>query len=280
MQRSGCLAGGSMTTYRVNSAEPLVDVTLNQLRDSDETESIIWTERVLWPEAGMVIHHTVMKRAHVVWLEEDSWNKPELEPRGAIIAKRSEYCTMIAYVPSPTQLLIQLPGSESSSGESSLLVQGMDYDKIGYVHSVEGWVRHTCREQQENIADWRRLEELSDSMHPAQRGCSQLKEARRAAGNRNANEPVLVEYYTGIRPAGITAELLGLRPGAHWPRCSYCWRRTLLFGTCEECVGAPCLRYCCRTFDGKKLCPEHWPRRPDSLGQRQQIWPSALELDA
>ena len=143
-------------------------------------------------------------------LRKTAGTSQSLNPEGAIIAKRSGYCTMIAYVPSPTQLLIQLPGSESSSGESSLLVQGMDYDKIGYVHSVEGWVRHTCREQQENIADWRRLEKLSDSMHPAQRGCSQLKEARGTAGNRNADEPVLVEYYTGICPAGITAELLGL----------------------------------------------------------------------
>ena len=82
MQRSGCLAGGSMTTYRVNSAEPLLDVTLNQLRDIDETESIIWTERILWPEAGMVIHHTVMKRAHVVWLEETAGTSQSLNPEG------------------------------------------------------------------------------------------------------------------------------------------------------------------------------------------------------
>ena len=252
----------------------------DKLRDIGETESMIWAERILRPEAGMVIHHTAIERAHVGWLEVDSWNKPELEPRGAIIAKRAGYGTTIAYVPSPTQCLSQLSASESSSGESPLLVQGMDYDTIVYVHCGEVWARRTCREQQENITDWHRFEELSDAMHLTQRGCCQLKEARGTAGNRNADEPVLGEYYTGILPAWITAELLGLRPGAHWPRCSYCWRRTLLFGTCEECVGAPCLRYCCRTFDGKKLCPEHWPRRPDSLGQRQQIWPAALELDA
>ena len=223
---------------------------------------------------------SLLFNGQIGWFEVDSWNKPELEPRGAIIAKLAGYGTAIAYVPSPTQCLSQLSASESSSGESPLLVQGMDYDTIVYVHCGEVWARRTCREQQENIADWHRLEELSDAMHLTQKGCCQLKEARGTAGNRNADEPVLGEYYTGIRPAWIAAELLGLRPGAHWPRCSYCWRRTLLFGTCEECVGAPCLRYCCRTFDGKKLCPEHWPRRPDSLGQRQQIWPSALELDA
>ena len=29
----------------------------------------------------------------------------------------------------------------------------------------------------------------------------------------------------------------------------------------------PCLRPCCQIFDGRRLCPEHWPRRPDSQMQ-------------
>ena len=243
----------------------------DKLRDIVETKSMTWAERILGPEAGMVIHHTVIERAHVGWLEADSWRNPGLEPRGAIIARREGCGTTIAYVPSPTQVPNHLPGSESSSGESPPLVQSVDYDTFVYVHYGEAWVRHTRREQHENIEDCHRLEELSDDMHPAQEGCYQLKEARGKAADRITDEPVLGEFYTGTRPSWIAAELLGLRPGAHWPRCSYCWRRTLLFGTCEECVGVPCLRYCCRTFDGKRLCPEHWPRRPDSLGQCQQI---------
>ena len=84
--------------------------------------------------------------------------------------------------------------------------------------------------------------ELSNSMDPTQKAGNQLKEVKGAAGNRNADELVLVGYYTGA-PAGITAELLGLRPRAHWPKYSYYWKRCLLFGTCEECVGEPRLRY-------------------------------------
>ena len=84
---------------------------------------------------------------------------------------------MTAYVPSPTQVPNLLPGSESSSSESPPLVQGVDYDTFVYVHYVEVWVRHTCREQHENIEDWHRLEELSNAMHPAHEGCCQLKEA-------------------------------------------------------------------------------------------------------
>ena len=235
------------------------DQALAILREIDETERMMWAEMVLWPEAGMVIHHTRLERAHVGLVDEGSRNKPELESRVAVIAKRSGYRTVFAYATSPTQALIQ----------------GMDYDKIGCMHSVERWAGQTCREQQEKIADWRRIKELSNSVDLTQKGGNQFKEARGAAG-MNADELVLVELNTGIFPAGITAELLGLSPGAHWPKCSYCWRRTLLFGTCEECVGEPCLRYCCRTFDGRRLCPEHWPRRPDSQGQLQQIWPSVL----
>ena len=105
------------------------------LREIDDTERMMWAERVLWPRAGMVIQHTMMERVHVELVEEGGWNKPELEPRVAIIAKRSGYCTMGAYVPLPTTVLIQLPESESSNGESSLLARGMDYDRFGYIHN-------------------------------------------------------------------------------------------------------------------------------------------------
>ena len=79
-------------------------------------------------------------------------------------------------------------------------------------------------------------------MDPTQKAGNQLKEVKGAAGNRNADELVLVGYYTGA-PAGITAELLGLRPRARWPKHSYYWKRSLLFETCEECVGELHLRY-------------------------------------
>ena len=84
--------------------------------------------------------------------------------------------------------------------------------------------------------------ELSNSMDPTQEAGNQLKEVKGAAGNKNANELVLVGYYTGA-PAGITAELLGLRPRARWPKYSYYWRRSLLVETCEERVGELHLRY-------------------------------------
>ena len=122
IQRSGCLAGGSRIVQ--------TPVGCGKLQDIIDTEHLTCTERILRPDAGMVIHHTLIERSHAGWLEEDSWNKLELGPRGAIIAKRSGYCTTIAYVPSPTQFLTQLSGPESSSGESPLLVQGMDYDTI------------------------------------------------------------------------------------------------------------------------------------------------------
>ena len=44
----------------------------DKLRGIVETESMTWAERILRPEAGMVIHHTVIERAHVGWLEDDS----------------------------------------------------------------------------------------------------------------------------------------------------------------------------------------------------------------
>ena len=95
IQRSGCLAGGSRIVQ--------TPVGCGKLQDIIDTERLTCTERILRPDAGMVIHHTLIERSHAGWLEEDSWNKLELGPRGAIIAKRSGYCTTIAYVPSPTQ---------------------------------------------------------------------------------------------------------------------------------------------------------------------------------
>ena len=50
----------------------------DKLLDIVETENMTWAERILRPEADMVIHHTVIERAHVEWLEADSWSKPEL----------------------------------------------------------------------------------------------------------------------------------------------------------------------------------------------------------
>ena len=67
----------------------------DKLRAIVETESMTWAERILRPEADMVIHHTVIERAHVGWLEADSWRNPGLEPRGAIIARREGYGTMM-----------------------------------------------------------------------------------------------------------------------------------------------------------------------------------------
>jgi hypothetical protein len=46
-------------------------------------------------------------------------------------------------------------------------------------------------------------------------------------------------------------------PGARWPACAYCFRKTLNFGTCKECDGTPCTRWC--EVDG--LCPEHWKKK-------------------
>ena len=113
----------------------------DKLRDIVEDREYDMGREIRRPEADMVIHHTVIERAHVGWLEADNWSKPELELRGAIIAKRVGYGTTIAYVPSPTQVLNQLPGSESSCSESPLLAQGMDYDTFVYVHCGGVWVR-------------------------------------------------------------------------------------------------------------------------------------------
>ena len=79
-------------------------------------------------------------------------------------------------------------------------------------------------------------------MDPTQDTGNQLKEVESAAGNRNADELEVDGYYTGA-PAGITAELLGLRPREHWPEHSYCWKKCLPFVIYEECVGEPRLRH-------------------------------------
>ena len=131
---------------------------------------------------------------------------------------------------------IQRPEFESSNGETSPLARGMDYDKTGYIHSGEGWIRQTCRPQQGKRADWCRIVELRNSMDPTQNAGNQLKEVDEAAGNRNADELALVGYYTGA-PAGITAELLGLHLREYWPKYSYDGKRCLRFWTCEEYVG-------------------------------------------
>ena len=56
-------------------------------------------------------------------------------------------------------------------------------------------------------------------------------------------------------------------PGAHWERCYYCFRKTLNFGTCSECDGRPCKRWCeKRSWDSNPRCPEHWPENADSSG--------------
>ena len=111
------------------------------------------------------------------------------------------------------QGLSQPTESEAANGKSSLLVTMMDYDTIGYKHSGKRWVRQICRIQQEKLADWCRIEELSGSMDLTLKGGNQLKGARRAAWNRDADEIVLVKHYTGIRAAGRATELLGLAQG-------------------------------------------------------------------
>ena len=58
--RPGCLAGGSRTTYSAAGCD--------KLRYIVETEGMTWAERILRPEAGMVLHHTVTEQAHDRWL--------------------------------------------------------------------------------------------------------------------------------------------------------------------------------------------------------------------
>ena len=95
IQRSGCLAGRSRIVQ--------TPFGCGKLHDIIGTERLTCTERILRPDAGMVIQHALIERSHAGWLEGDSWNMLELGPRGAIIAKRSGYCTTIAYVPPRTQ---------------------------------------------------------------------------------------------------------------------------------------------------------------------------------
>ena len=96
---------------------------------------------------------------------------------------------MFAYVPSPTQGLIQQTGPELAIGESSLPVQRMDHGMAGNRHGCEGWVGQIRREQQERIAEECRLEEHSDAMDSTQKGGNQVKKARGAAGSKNAEGP-------------------------------------------------------------------------------------------
>ena len=83
---------------------------------------------------------------------------------------------------------------------------------VTFTVAKDGYDKHVVNNK-EKRADWCRIVELSNSMDPTQKAGNQLKEAKGAAGNRTADELVLVGYYTGA-PAGITAELLGLRPRA------------------------------------------------------------------
>ena len=137
---------------------------------------------------------------------------------------------------------IQRPEFESSNGETSPLARGMDYDKTGYIHSGEGWIRQTCRPQQGKRANWRRKVELSNSMNPTQNSGNQFKELEEAAGNRNADAMELVGYYTGA-PAGILQNCLGFAQGSIGQSIRTAGKRCLRFGTCEECVGEPRLRH-------------------------------------
>ena len=84
-------------------------------------------------------------------------------------------------------------------------------------------------------------------------------------GASSSDHRALQEALTSASPAGAKnwARREPCCPGGHWPKCFYCWRRTLNYGSCDECAGRPCLRHYCQTFEGRRLCPEHWPRRPD-----------------
>jgi len=45
-------------------------------------------------------------------------------------------------------------------------------------------------------------------------------------------------------------------PGAHWPRCEWCFRSTLNYRNCWECGSKGCRRVCIKVIDGKPLCPD------------------------
>ena len=98
-------------TKRVEVSLPK-DQVLATLRETDDTGRMMWTDRVLWPRSRMDIQHTMMEHVHVGLIEEGGWNKPECEPKVAIIAKRSGDYTMFAHVPLPTQ--IQFSGQNLS----------------------------------------------------------------------------------------------------------------------------------------------------------------------
>ena len=44
-------------------------------------------------------------------------------------------------------------------------------------------------------------------------------------GNCDTASHVYVGHYTGIHVGRRTTELMGLRPGSHWPKCSSCWQK-------------------------------------------------------
>ena len=129
----------------------------------------------------------------------------------------------------------------SSEEDQAIVPAEVEHDETGYIHNGEGWMRQTCRPQQGTRRS-EQVMELCNSMNPTQSSGNQFKEGGGAAGNRNAGEMELAWYYTGA-PAGITAKLFGLRPRQCWPKYSYCWKRCLRFGTCEEYVGKSCLRH-------------------------------------
>ena len=39
-------------------------------------------------------------------------------------------------------------------------------------------------------------------------------------------------------------------PGRHWPKCFYCWRRTLNYGSCDECAGGRASATAARSLKG------------------------------
>ena len=65
-------------------------------------------------------------------------------------------------------------------------------------------------------------------------------------------------------------------PGAHWPRCEYCNRKTRCFGYCNLCAGRPCSRWCELVTQDTHYCPKHWPFKPGGpQTSRQTLRPTA-----
>ena len=55
------------------------DRALAILKEIDEAERMLWTERVRGPKAGMVIHQIMMERAHVwVWHDKPGERQPTM----------------------------------------------------------------------------------------------------------------------------------------------------------------------------------------------------------